>query len=88
MAKRKMYLVEVVSGHYDDTSYHQVFVTARKSIASRWVNKFNRLIEGQAKRINEGDCMEKYLHDEPTLFWFDYIIYESPKARFSEIEVR
>jgi hypothetical protein len=82
---KKMFLVEVTSWYYCNRI---LFVTKSKEIAANWTTRFNRLIEEQAKKIEEGGWMEKYLHDKPTPFWFEYITYESPKAYYREVEGR
>lgn len=85
---KRMFLVEVATGHYYDKCNRIVFATKSKEIATNWTTRFNRLIEEQAKKIEEGGWMEKYLHDEPTPFWFEYITYELPKAYYREVEER
>ena len=85
---KRMFLVEVATEYYGDNRSRIVFATKSKEIAANWTTRFNRLIEEQAKKIEEGGWMEKYLNDKPTPFWFEYITYDSPKAYYREVEGR
>ena len=56
----KMYLVHYSGGYYDDYYVHTIFATADKSVAEKYVDKFNTILDkwksyySQFESDNEG----------------------------------
>ena len=67
-----MYIVEYTGGSYDDFYTHSIFITDKKSKATKYCTKFNKLLKKWKKHYSQyednrkgmtwikDDCIEKY----------------------------
>lgn len=82
---KKMYLVIVATGSYDDYTENVKFVTDDKTVADTWVARFNKIIDDNRERINDFPIQDPE-NEEP--FWYWLIQYYYPNAMVRETEYR
>ena len=76
-----MYIVELLTGEYEDTLSEIVFITKDLEYAERWKARYESLIERQREIINK-----KY--DDPLVYLHDLIRYYYPRIRIITAEER
>lgn len=90
-----MYIVKYSTGSYDDYGVTDIFITDKKSIATKYVTKFNSILKkwnNYYKQFEEtpyeGSC--GWIKDEfsEQYFWRWHRLKETNKCWWEEIEVR
>jgi len=61
----KMYIVKYNGGSYDDFYVNDIFITNKKSTATKYVTKFNRVLKAYSKYY------EKFESNKYGTTWFD-----------------
>ena len=79
---RKIYLVQISGGQYEDAYDKEVFATFNKQEAIKWVKRFDSIIKKRR------DFFEIRGEQEEYSFWESFIIWDNPCARFIEVELR
>jgi hypothetical protein len=90
---RKMYIVKYYGGSYDDSYETDVFVTDKKSTATKYVTKFNKMLKKWKEHY------QQYETDDSLFTWIDnkYIdkyfmrwnsLQNITKCYYTEIECR
>lgn len=79
---RKIYLVQISGGQYEDAYDNEVFATFDKKGAMKWVKRFDSIIEKRR------DYFKQRGEQEECSFWESFIVWDNPCARFIEVEVR
>ena len=86
MKCKLVYLVSVCTGSYEDYTEHEIFVTNDKTLATKWKDRYNRIIDENKDRIkhyrDDCNCNKKLP------FWHDEIYYNEPVAKILEVEFR
>jgi hypothetical protein len=88
---KKMYIVKFSSGSYDDYSIFCVFVTEKKSIATKYVTKFNKILKkwknyySQFENDDRDWIKEEYVNQH---FKRWHALREINECYWEEIEVR
>lgn len=91
----KLYLVTYSTGSYDDYFEVKVFATANKDIATKWIDRFNSILNKwkeyykQYENTNTQPGYE-WIEDKYVDLYFDrwYMSRKLNKAFFEEIELR
>jgi hypothetical protein len=82
---KKLYIVIVAKGSYEDYYEESKFATLDKKKAELWVEKFNRIIDDNKERLQKAAYSDE---EHINYFWWDYVGWDTPMASFSEIEFR
>jgi len=87
----KMYLVKYSTGSYEDYHQNNLFVTADKEVADKYVEKFNRILDNWLDYMTLFDNEHGYRDDEKCTTAISqryYDVIETNGAFVEEIEVR
>lgn len=81
---QKIYIAAIVTGDQYDNSTHNIFATEDKQRVEKWIERYNKIINDNKKRINDFDIES----ESPTPFMYDEIQYNDPIAIMREVELR
>jgi hypothetical protein len=80
-----LYIVQIITGQWEDKWINVLFATLDKEKAEKWVERFNRIINDADKRHRSIDI--NFEDDSNLPFWYEYIYYESPRAEVKETKL-
>ena len=80
---KKIYVAMIATGRYDDYYETPVFASEDESKVNNWVERFNKIIKDNRERIVS---YKDNLDEQP--FWFDCVMWESPRALMAGIPIR
>ena len=88
-----MYLVKYCGGSYEDHYIRVLFVTAKKSTATKYVTKFNKILKkwtNYYKQYESDDHYSSWIKDEHAEKYFDrwWQLRNITRCYWDEIEVR
>ena len=91
--KNKMYLVRYCGGSYEDYYSAVIFATSKKSTATKYVSKFNRILKKWKKHYSQFECDEmgfKWIKEEHIEQHFNRwnSLRDVTRCYYEEIEVR
>lgn len=91
--KDKIYLVEYSCGSWDDHYPVVVFATTKKSVATRYVTRFNRILKKWRKYYEQFEEKQggiSWVKDEHLQTKFErwYALKSINKCRYIEVEIR
>ena len=87
-----IYLITLCTGRYDDYFEQVLWATSDKDKATKYINRFNLIVEKNTLRImekiekagKEGVYSENYIES----FWESYLIYDYPKMKINETKLK
>jgi hypothetical protein len=88
----KIYIVKYSEGYYSDYREHNLFATTKKSIATKYITRFNNLLKQLEKRnkIFESENYGNWISDEYSDKFYRswYKVRETNPAFWQEIKLK
>lgn len=89
----KIYIVKYSCGDYDDYIENTIFATLRKSTATKYITRYNRILKkwkDYYRQFEGNECGMRWIKEEFSEGKFDrwYKLFKAHQCFYEELEIR